>query len=185
MRAFLRRHRVALVCLVVVVPGLVALLIVVPIAERSAIQPRTVEAAAGETATAGGLEFTVRASQEFPGGSGSIVLPPDAALAAAVIDVAPVGGSDSATCVIDLVAPGPEGPIEWPTEYDVAKYGYGRGEGFATGCDPSATAPYSVESVFLTPTGTFRTAAVRITVTEDGLPVEVTLRLSEQDPAQG
>lgn len=182
MRLFLRRHRVALIALAVLVPALVALMIVVPAAERSAVKPRTVEAAAGETVTAGGLELTVRASQEFRGGSGSISLPPDAAIAATVIDVVPVGGAEAPTCSIELTAPGPEGEIEWPAAYDVTGFGYARGEGFAMGCDPAATGPYSVEGLFLTPAGILETASVRVTVIEDELPVEVRLRLPE--PAQ-
>lgn len=189
MRAWGRRHLAGLVALLVVIPALAAIMIGVPVWERDSRMSEPVEIADGESGSASGLAFTVRAAGEFRGGTGSIDLPETASFIAAVIDVEPAAGDATdvlrpATCSLSLTAPGRE-EITWNPSFDTERYGYLRGgDEYATSCDPTATDAYSIEVVFLVPADVLDDVAVDVTLQESGVTRTLRLELPAAAPGE-
>lgn len=137
---------------------------ITPSIERAGRIAAVQEVPAGDAATAAGLTFSVRAAREFTAAEDGLDLTDGASLVAAVVDVTPGADSDGAadSCAVTLSEPIDADRRVWSQAYAEDRFGYSRGAGFARECSPATTEPYSMELVFLTPSGVVDDATIDI-----------------------
>ena len=168
---WLRRNLVALIALVVTIPGLVLVVLVIPTVENQGEQ-RVVTVTQGDSIERGGYRFTLTKSQEFVGtgnGSGGNSIPIGSSLVGTIVEVTPLKGAlKDTSCEINLSERTDGRELNWRQVSDPAKFDYAVGEDRTEYCILDGTA-IEVETVFLTPTGAYKHATVDVSGIGDAL----------------
>lgn len=162
---WLRRNLVALIALVVAIPGLVLVVLVLPTLENQRKQ-QVVAVAQGDSIEKGGYRFTLTKSQEFVGtgsDAGGNGIPIGSSLVGTVVEVTPLDKPlTDASCEIELSERTGGGALSWRQVSDVEQFDYAIGEDRTEYCVLDGSA-IQVETVFLTPTGAYKHATVDVT----------------------
>ena len=162
---WLRRNLVALIVIVLAIPALAFVLVGVPLLDRAG--PRIVAVAEGDTATASGYDFTVTASQEFPGtgtGPHTNSVPTGSSLVGVLIDVAPTAGEQSdKTCDVELTSAAGGTERAWRPVSSPSSFAYEVGDDRTTSCLLEGEA-FELEQVFLVPAGVYDQVSLDIVV---------------------
>lgn len=164
---WLRRNLAALLVIVLAIPVLAFVLVGVPLIDRPA--PKIVTVAEGGTATASGYDFTVTASQEFPGtgtGSGGNSIPTGSSLVGVLIDVEPTGETvgDAKTCDVALTSRAGGTERAWHPVSSPSSFAYEVGDDRTTSCLFDEDGAFELEQVFLVPTGAYDESTVDVEV---------------------
>jgi len=168
-RSWWRANARPLVVVAVLLPALVFVLLGLPLIDIADREPSVIEVAYGDTVEAAGFSWTVDAAAEFVGeGADTNGIPNGAAIAAAILLIEPVDGSAVMPaqdyCTAELSRrTGVESEQHWMTLSSPALYDYGLSDASTDFCSLHDRESVQLESVFLTPEGTFAEATLDIT----------------------
>ena len=160
---WLRRNLAALIVIVLAIPALAFVLVGVPLLDDAG-RFGIVTVEPGDTIEAGGYSFTLTASQEFPGtGTGDNALPLGTSLVGAIFAVAPTQKPTDGSCDTELTSRKGGVDRSWRTVSAPSDFDYAIGDDRSTNCLLDGEA-FELETVFLTPAGTYDHATIDVTV---------------------
>lgn len=163
-RGWLRRNLLAVITIVIAIPALVFVLLGLPIIDRSGRAETYAGVSYGDTAESGGYSFTLVDSAEFVGtgeGPDGNQIPIGSSLIGVLLDVAPTEDADpDAGCTTELTSR-VGGDRTWIAVISPEDFSYGVGEENTEYCILDGE-PFTLEVVFLTPTGTYDDATLDV-----------------------
>jgi len=169
MKRWMRRNGVALITLAVLAPVGVFVLSGVELLDRAGRVTEPVTAAGpDEPAESDGLSARVVNSAEFVGegdGEGGNGIPIGLALVATLTEIS---ADRDVSCTPDLTTGSGEARRTWPSLSAPERFGYGYGDDTAIACSLDAGETIELETVFLTPVGTYPDSVLELTVTSEG-----------------
>jgi len=163
--SWLRRNLAALLMIVLAIPALAFVLVGVPLLDDAG-RPGIVTVKQGKTIEASGYSFTLTASQEFPGtgtGPGTNSIPLGTSLVGAIFDVEPATKPIDGSCDTELTSRAGGVDRAWSTVSSPRDFDYEVGDARSTNCLLDGEA-FELETVFLTPAGTYDHATIDVTV---------------------
>lgn len=164
-RGWLRRNLVALVVLLIAIPGLVLVVYWFPTLEREQRQ-EIITVKQGDSITEQGYRFTLTQSKEFVGtgtGPDGNNIPIGSSLVGTIIEITPLDDPlTDASCQIELTEQVGGEELSWSSVSNPADFDYGVGADREEYCLLKGEAR-EVETVFLTPTGAYKHATLDVT----------------------
>lgn len=165
-KGWLRRNALALIVLLVAIPGLVIVVLWLPTLDNESRQQVTT-VAQGDSIEKGGYRFTLTRSQEFVGtgsGPGGNSIPIGTSLVGTIMEVTPLPGAKAkdGSCTMTLTERSGSRELSWSQVSNVEQFDYALGDERTAYCLLEGK-PIQVETVFLTPTGAYKHATVDVT----------------------